>query len=314
MSTFSGARTLAVYRKRHSKEGSGEPSNVVRLSPQPSASPDLDGVQLWMHQVSRNRLLTPEEEHQLAHAAKLGCVESQRVLIEANLRLVVSVAKKYRGTGMSFQDIIQEGNLGLIRATEKFDPDMGTRFSTYAIWWIRQAINRAVSEQCRTIRLPAHMSTLAARVSQATAWLRSELGREPTAAELAARLRLSVEVIESVWHAVCEPLSLEAPTANASGVGLGDMLQDPDSESDDEVVERIELHERIMNAVGDLLPRERQVIKMRYGLENGRVFTLEEIASRLRITRERVRQVEFQAMKRLRSKAICVKLQEATES
>lgn len=314
MSSYTGARALATYRKRSSKEIRAERPVGVRLSQQPLAAPDLDGVRLWINQVSRTRLLTPEEEHEFAVAARNGCVESQRILIESNLRLVIAVAKKYRSSSMSFQDIIQEGNLGLIRATEKFDPEMGTRFSTYAIWWIRQAINRAVSEQCRTIRLPAHMSTLAAKVAQASAWLRSELGREPRADELATYLSLSTDSIHAVWHAVCEPLSLESQSTNANGVGLGDMLEDPDSESANEVVERLALHDRIMDAVSDLLPRERQVIKMRYGLENGRVFTLEEIASRLRITRERVRQVEFQAMKRLRSTSICQKLKDSTDA
>jgi len=231
-----------------------------------------------------------------------GSAARERLLM-ANTRLVVSVAKKYRSRGMPFIDLVQEGIIGLIRATKKYDPDRGTRFSTYATWWIRQAITRTIDNHARTIRLPVHKKTEINRLNYARHELAQDLGREPTVEELAQNLDRTPEEVRDTIKIAQHPLSLETPQDDEDGRLLGDMLPDDDAESPEEAAETSLTHDRVREVLEDLSPREAKVIMLRYGLQDGQTYALQQVGDRMGITRERVRQIESQALSRLRNNA-----------
>lgn len=271
-----------------------------------------DSIRLYLREIGRIHLLKADEEIELARRiAKGGEVglRAKRLLVQANLRLVVSIAKKYLNRGLPFLDLIQEGNLGLIRAAEKFDPERGYKFSTYATWWIRQGITRALADKSRTIRVPVHMVETINKFKKITRELSQGLNRRPTENELAVSLDVSVQKVKEIVAANRTPVSLETPLGKEEDSRLGDFIADaesarPDSSATDEL-----LRKDIEQVLGSLLPREREVIRLRYGLDDGRERTLEEVGQLFGITRERVRQIEFKAMRKLRQPDRCNKLE-----
>lgn len=262
-----------------------------------------DSIRLYLREIGRIHLLNADEEIELARRiAKSGedGARAKRQLVQANLRLVVSIAKKYLNRGLPFLDLIQEGNLGLIRAAEKFDPERGYKFSTYATWWIRQGITRALADKSRTIRVPVHMVETINKFKKITRELSQGLNRRPTENELAVALDVSAQKVKEIVAANRTPVSLETPLGKEEDSRLGDFISDvesarPDSSATDEL-----LRKDIEHVLGSLLPREREVIRLRYGLDDGRERTLEEVGQLFGITRERVRQIEFKAMRKLR--------------
>ena len=259
-----------------------------------------DPVRMYLKDIGKIPLLTPERETYLAEQIALGNKEAKDELIEANLRLVVSIAKRHVGKGMYFLDLIQEGNLGLIKAVEKFDYSKGYKFSTYATWWIRQAITRAIADQARTIRIPVHMVETIHKVSRTARQLLQELGREPTTDEIAERLSITPEKVREIMKIAQDPVSLETPIGEEEDSHLGDFVEDTDSPAPSDSASYALLREQIANVLNTLTPREKQVIKMRYGLEDGRQRTLEEVGKQFQITRERIRQIEAKALRKLR--------------
>jgi len=253
----------------------------------------------WMRTVGRVPLLTPEQECRLAQAARNGCLRSKTIMVEANLRLVVSIAKKFQGKGLPLFDLIQEGNLGLIRAVEKFDPSKGYRFSTYACWWIKQAVTRAIADQGRTIRLPAHLICLLNRMARVASDLSAQLGRAPTDAEIAATMRLKTEQVAKMRCYLFEPVSLDSPIAS-DGPTIAEIVCAENEDGPNELAARCMLRKRLEEMLSDLAERERSVLRLRFGLADGCQYTLEEIASLLDCTRERVRQIENRALRKLR--------------
>ena len=251
-----------------------------------------DPVRMYLKEIGRIPLLTPEREKYLAERIALGDRAAKDELIEANLRLVVSIAKTHVGKGMYFLDLIQEGNLGLIKAVEKFDYSKGYKFSTYAHWWIRQAITRAIADQARTIRIPVHMVETIHKVSRTARQLLQELGREPTTDEIAERLGMTADKVREIMKIAQDPVSLETP--------IGDFVEDNDSPAPSESASFSLLREQIAEILRTLTPREAQVIKLRFGLEDGRPRTLEEVGRQFKITRERIRQIEAKALRKLR--------------
>ena len=258
-----------------------------------------DSVIMWLRIIGRIPLLGPEEELELSKQVQNGNQEAKTMLAEANLRLVVSVAKRYSGRGMSFSDLIQEGNLGLIRAVEKFDYHRGFRFSTYATWWIRQSITRAIADQGRTIRLPVYMMDTINRLVRATNQLLQEHGREPSFEELAKTLGITVEKVYEIIRSIPEPLSLETPVGEDEN-RLIDYLEDREADGPSDYASRALLRDRIDELLSTLTNRERDVVKMRFGLFDGLPRTLEDVGLFFNVTRERVRQIELKALKRLR--------------
>ncbi len=275
-----------------------------------------DSVRMWLREIGKTPLLIMEEEIALAKTIVEGngkTVESQLAkekLIQANLRLVVSIAKRYSGRGMSFPDLIQEGNIGLIRAVEKFDYTKGYKFSTYATWWIRQAITRAIADQGRTIRIPVHMVETINRLIKTSSHLLQELGREPTLDELAKEMDIPVERVSEIIRIAPEPLSLETPIGEEEDSHLADFIQDSDSVSPDEAASYQLLRERIVEVLSELSSRERDVLRMRFGLDDGYPRTLEEVGRHFQVTRERIRQIEAKAIKKLRHAKRRKKLEE----
>jgi RNA polymerase primary sigma factor len=265
-----------------------------------------DSVRMWLREIGKTPLLTMEEEIYLAKTIEDGdgkTFEAQLAkekLIQANLRLVVSIAKRYSGRGMSFPDLIQEGNIGLIRAVEKFDYRKGYKFSTYATWWIRQAITRAIADQGRTIRIPVHMVETINRLIKTSSHLLQELGREPTLDELAKELELPVERVSEIIRIAPEPLSLETPIGEEEDSHLADFIQDQETVSPDDAASYQLLRERIVEVLSELSGRERDVLRMRFGLDDGYPRTLEEVGRHFQVTRERIRQIEAKAIKKLR--------------
>ena len=259
-----------------------------------------DPVRMYLKEIGKIPLLTAERESYLAEQITLGNKEAKDELIEANLRLVVSIAKRHVGKGMYFLDLIQEGNLGLIKAVEKFDYSKGYKFSTYATWWIRQAITRAIADQARTIRIPVHMVETIHKVSRTARQLLQEFGREPNTDEIAERLGLTAEKVREIMKIAQDPVSLETPIGEEEDSHLGDFVEDNDSPAPSDSASYSLLREQLCNILKTLTPREEQVIKLRFGLEDGRPRTLEEVGKQFKITRERIRQIEAKALRKLR--------------
>ena len=261
-----------------------------------------DPVKAYLKEIGRVPLLSAEEERALARAAKAGDMEARQKLSEANLRLVVSVAKRYAGRGLPFLDLIQEGNLGLMKAAEKFEPERGFKFSTYATWWIRQAITRAIADQARTIRIPVHMVETINRMRQATNQLVYQNGHEPTPEELAKAMDMSVERVREIQRMAQEPASLESPVGEEEDSSLGDFVADENAEAPGKAADRAMVAQQINLALKSLTPREEKVIRLRFGLDDGRPRTLEEVGRDFGVTRERVRQIEAKAIRKLHSR------------
>lgn len=243
--------------------------------------------------------LTPEQIEELKQTSAAGMKARDR-LVEANLRLVVSVAKRHSGKGLSFLDLIQEGNFGLLKAVEKFDSDKGFKFSTYATWWIRQAITRAIADQARTIRIPVHMVETIHRVSRASRKLFQELGRDPTVEEIAKELEMSADKVREIMKIALDPVPLETPVGEEEDSQLYDFIEDENSPSPSDSVSQAMLRDQLLSVLHTLTPREEQVLMLRYGLKDGKQYTLEEVGAAFRITRERIRQIEAKAIRKLR--------------
>ena len=261
-----------------------------------------DPVRMYLKEIGKVPLLTPEEEQDLAKRMAEGDEEAKRRMAEANLRLVVSIAKKHVGHNLAFLDLIQEGNIGLIKAAEKFDCDRGFRFSTYATWWIRQAITRAIADQARTIRIPVHMVETINRMRQATNQLVYQNGHEPTPEELAKAMDMSVERVREIQRMAQEPASLESPVGEEEDSSLGDFVADENAEAPGKAADRAMVAQQINLALKSLTPREEKVIRLRFGLDDGRPRTLEEVGRDFGVTRERVRQIEAKAIRKLHSR------------
>ncbi|MGB9681472.1 MAG: RNA polymerase sigma factor RpoD [bacterium] len=273
-----------------------------------------DAVRLYLREIGKVPLLTPEEEVELAKRIKEDKdPEAKKRLIDANLRLVVSIAKKYIGRGLSLLDLIQEGNLGLMRAVEKFDYRKGYKFSTYATWWIRQAITRAIADQARTIRIPVHMIETINRLVKHSRQLLQELGREPTIEEIAERMGVTPEKIEEIIRTAQEPISLETPIGEEEDSRLGDLLEDTTTVAPADTASQHLLSEDIQEILEGLSPREREIIILRFGLGGERAHTLEEVGKHFNVTRERIRQIEAKALRKLRHPSRAKKLKEYLE-
>ena len=259
-----------------------------------------DPVKAYLKEIGQVPLLSAEEEQTLARAARAGDADARRRLSEANLRLVVSVAKRYAGRGLPFLDLIQEGNLGLMKAAEKFEPDRGFKFSTYATWWIRQSITRAIADQGRTIRIPVHLVEHINRVRKTAGELLRKNGREPTAEEIAVRLEMEPDRVRELLQLAQDPISLETPVGEEEDAHLEDFIQDEEAGIPVDEAGRQLLRRELMNVLKSLTPREERVIALRFGLEDGRARTLEELGREFNVTRERVRQIEAKALRKLR--------------
>ena len=259
-----------------------------------------DPVRMYLKEIGKVPLLTAEQEADLARAAQAGDEQARRALSEANLRLVVSVAKRYVGRGLPFLDLIQEGNLGLMKAAEKFEPERGFKFSTYATWWIRQAITRAIADQGRTIRIPVHLVESINRVKKAAGELLRKNGREPTAEEIAVQLEMEPDRVRELLQLAQDPISLETPVGEEEDAHLEDFIQDEEAGVPVDEAGRQLLRRELLNVLKSLTPREERVITLRFGLEDGRARTLEELGKEFNVTRERVRQIEAKALRKLR--------------
>ena len=259
-----------------------------------------DPVRMYLKEIGRVPLLTAEEEIELAKRMEQGDEEAKKKLAEANLRLVVSIAKRYVGRGMLFLDLIQEGNLGLIKAVEKFDYGKGFKFSTHATWWIRQAITRAIADQARTIRIPVHMVETINKLIRVSRQLLQELGRDPTPEEIAAAMEIPVERVREIQKVAQEPVSLETPIGEEEDSHLGDFIEDEDAPAPAAAASYILLKEQLESVLDTLTPREEKVLRLRFGLDDGRSRTLEEVGQEFGVTRERIRQIEAKALRKLR--------------
>lgn len=269
-----------------------------------------DHVKMYLKEIGKVNLLSADEETELAQKMSEGDEEAKKKLAEANLRLVVSIAKRYVGRGMMFLDLIQEGNLGLIRAVDKFDYTKGYKFSTYATWWIRQAITRAIADQARTIRIPVHMVETINKLVRVSRQLVQELGREPTPEELAKGLNMSVEKVREISKISQEPVSLETPIGEEEDSHLGDFIPDDDAPAPSEAASYVLLKEQLVDVLKTLTPREAKVLKLRFGLIDGRQRTLEEVGKEFNVTRERIRQIEAKALRKLRHPSRSKKLKD----
>jgi RNA polymerase primary sigma factor len=269
-----------------------------------------DPVRMYLKEIGKISLLTPEEEVELAIRMSQGDEKARARMAEANLRLVVSIAKRYVGRGMLFLDLIQEGNLGLIKAVEKFDYTKGYKFSTYATWWIRQAITRAIADQARTIRIPVHMVETINKVIRVSRQLLQELGHDPTPEEIAAEMSMPVEKVRDILKIAQEPVSLETPIGEEEDSHLGDFIPDEDASEPSEAASFTLLKEQLMSVLSTLTPREEKVLRLRFGLEDGRTRTLEEVGKEFNVTRERIRQIEAKALRKLRHPSRSKKLRD----
>ena len=279
----------------------------------PKTVPVDDPVRMYLKEIGKVPLLTGEEEVELAQRMEEGDEEAKQKLCEANLRLVVSIAKRYVGRGMLFLDLIQEGNLGLIKAVDKFNWRKGFKFSTYATWWIRQAITRSIADQARTIRIPVHMVETINKLMRVQRQLIQEYGREPTPEEIAAEMDLSVEKVREIIKIAQEPVSLETPIGEEEDSHLGDFIPDDDVPAPADAAARSMLREQLMEVLDTLTEREQKVLKLRFGLEDGRTRTLEEVGKQFDVTRERIRQIEAKALRKLRHPSRSKKLKDFLE-
>lgn len=272
-----------------------------------------DPVRMYLKEIGKVSLLTADEEIELAKRMEQGDEEAKKRLAEANLRLVVSIAKRYVGRGMLFLDLIQEGNLGLIKAVEKFDYRKGYKFSTYATWWIRQAITRAIADQARTIRIPVHMVETINKLIRVSRQLLQELGREPTPEEIAEEMDMSVERVREILKISQEPVSLETPIGEEEDSHLGDFIQDDNVPVPADAAAFTLLKEQLIEVLGTLTEREQKVLRLRFGLDDGRARTLEEVGKEFNVTRERIRQIEAKALRKLRHPSRSKKLKDYLE-
>jgi RNA polymerase primary sigma factor len=259
-----------------------------------------DPVRMYLKEIGRTRLLSTEEEIDLAQKIEQGDDDARQRLTEANLRLVVSIARRYAGRGMLFLDLIQEGNLGLMKAVEKFDYRKGFKFSTYATWWIRQAITRAIADQARTIRIPVHMVETINKLIRVSRQLLQDLGREPTPEEIAQTMELTVDRVREIQKIAQEPVSMETPIGEESDSHLGDFIEDPDASAPEDAAAYEMLKEQMKDILDTLTDREENVLRLRFGLDDGRTRTLEEVGKVFGVTRERIRQIEAKALRKLR--------------
>ena len=269
-----------------------------------------DPVRMYLKEIGKVPLLSPDEEIELAKKIELGDEEAKKKLAESNLRLVVSIAKRYAGRGMQLLDLIQEGNLGLIKAVEKFDYRKGYKFSTYATWWIRQAITRAIADQARTIRIPVHMVETINRLIRTSRQLLQELGREPTPEEIAEKMEMPVERVREIMKISQDPVSLETPIGEEEDSHLGDFIQDDHVQVPVDAATYTLLHEQLMEVLDTLTEREQKVLRLRFGLDDGRPRTLEEVGRQFNVTRERIRQIEAKALRKLRHPSRSKKLKD----
>ena len=303
---------VRMYLKEIGKVNLLSPDEEVQLAQDMGAG---DAAEDQMREIERARkrgeeiVLTPEEEKEIKRAIKRGEAAKQR-LAEANLRLVVSIAKRYVGRGMLFLDLIQEGNLGLIKAVEKFDYTKGYKFSTYATWWIRQAITRAIADQARTIRIPVHMVETINKVIRVSRQLLQELGHDPTPEEIAEEMSMPVDKVREILKIAQEPVSLETPIGEEEDSHLGDFIPDEDASEPSEAASFTLLKEQLVDVLGTLTPREEKVLKLRFGIEDGRTRTLEEVGKEFNVTRERIRQIEAKALRKLRHPSRSKKLKD----
>lgn len=294
----------------------------IDFSPQTTESEDIesalstegiaidDPVKVYLKEIGRVPLLSPEEEIDLAIRIANGDDAAKKRLSEANLRLVVSIAKRYLGRGMQFLDLIQEGNLGLIKAVEKFDYSKGFKFSTYATWWIRQAITRAIADQARTIRIPVHMVETINKVKKVSSQLLHTNGHEPTAEEISVELDMPVDKVREIMRVAQEPVSLETPIGEEEDSHLGDFIPDDDAPAPADAASHTLLKEQLADVLDTLTPREEKVLRLRFGLEDGRSRTLEEVGKEFNVTRERIRQIEAKALRKLRHPSRSKKLKD----
>jgi RNA polymerase primary sigma factor len=269
-----------------------------------------DPVRMYLKEIGKVPLLSGDEEINLAKNIELGNPEAKKKLAEANLRLVVSIAKRYVGRGMQFLDLIQEGNLGLLKAVEKFDYRKGYKFSTYATWWIRQAITRAIADQARTIRIPVHMVETINKLIRVSRQLLQELGREPAADEIAKEMNMEEDKVREIMKIAQEPVSLETPIGEEEDSHLGDFIPDEDALAPAEAAAYTMLKEQLMDVLDTLTPREEKVLRLRFGLDDGRARTLEEVGKEFKVTRERIRQIEAKALRKLRHPSRSKKLKD----
>jgi RNA polymerase primary sigma factor len=272
-----------------------------------------DPVRMYLKEIGRVPLLTPEEEVDLAKRMEEGDIEAKRRLAEANLRLVVSIAKRYVGRGMLFLDLIQEGNLGLIKAVEKFDYRKGYKFSTYATWWIRQAITRAIADQARTIRIPVHMVETINKLIRVSRQLLQELGRDPNPEEIAKEMNITEDKVREIMKIAQEPVSLETPIGEEEDSHLGDFIEDHEARAPAEEASFTLLREQLNEVLKTLTDREQRVLRLRFGLDDGRARTLEEVGQKFGVTRERIRQIEAKTLRKLRHPSRSKKLKDYLE-
>ncbi len=288
------------------------PEEEIDISVPEGVSID-DPVRMYLKEIGKVPLLTADEEIELAKRMEEGDEEAKKRLSEANLRLVVSIAKRYVGRGMLFLDLIQEGNLGLIKAVEKFDYRKGYKFSTYATWWIRQAITRAIADQARTIRIPVHMVETINKLIRVSRQLLQEYGREPQPEEIAEEMGISEDKVREIIKIAQEPVSLETPIGEEEDSHLGDFIPDDDAPAPAEAAAFTLLKEQLMSVLSTLTPREEMVLKLRFGLEDGRARTLEEVGKEFKVTRERIRQIEAKALRKLRHPSRSRKLKDSID-
>ena len=309
---------LAAAGEETPEEVPEELDDVEEIPPEELADPEAlaeafgidDPVRMYLKEIGKIDLLDTEEETRLAQRMCSGDDDAKRRLAEANLRLVVSIAKRYVGRGMMFLDLIQEGNLGLIKAVEKFDYTKGFKFSTYATWWIRQAITRAIADQARTIRIPVHMVETINKVIRVSRQLLQELGHDPSPEEIAEEMNMPAEKVREIMKIAQEPVSLETPIGEEEDSHLGDFIPDEDASEPAEAASFTLLNEQLIDVLGSLTPREEKVLKLRFGIEDGRTRTLEEVGREFNVTRERIRQIEAKALRKLRHPSRSKKLKD----